>query len=72
MNILDAELKKQLSLSTADLRFADFLIKNVSDRNNDVFLDGTGTTINESFVEQSLDYFLRFVIIFFIIIGNID
>ncbi|GAB1603474.1 late secretory pathway protein AVL9 homolog, partial [Argonauta hians] len=36
----DNELKKQLNLTTADLRFADFLVKVVTE-NKTLFLDGT-------------------------------
>ncbi|TRY94165.1 hypothetical protein DNTS_021010 [Danionella cerebrum] len=40
--IHDPELRKMLSLSTADLRFADYLVKHVTENKEDVFLDGTG------------------------------
>uniref|UniRef100_UPI00398EEA68 late secretory pathway protein AVL9 homolog isoform X2 n=1 Tax=Pristiophorus japonicus TaxID=55135 RepID=UPI00398EEA68 len=38
----DPELRKLLNLTTADLRFADFLVKHVTENRDDVFLDGTG------------------------------
>ncbi|GAA6089281.1 late secretory pathway protein AVL9 homolog [Tachysurus ichikawai] len=42
IHIADPELRRVLSLTTADLRFCDFLLKSVSDHSEDVFLDGTG------------------------------
>ncbi|XP_035689157.1 late secretory pathway protein AVL9 homolog isoform X1 [Branchiostoma floridae] len=41
IEIYDAELRKQLHLHTADLRFADFLVKHVVEERDDIFLDGT-------------------------------
>ncbi|XP_078395919.1 late secretory pathway protein AVL9 homolog isoform X2 [Cetorhinus maximus] len=38
----DPELRKLLNLTTADLRFADFLVKHVTENRDDIFLDGTG------------------------------
>ncbi|XP_035268710.1 late secretory pathway protein AVL9 homolog [Anguilla anguilla] len=42
IQIQDPELRKVLSLTTADLRFADYLLKHVTENREDVFLDGTG------------------------------
>ncbi|RXN32790.1 late secretory pathway AVL9-like protein [Labeo rohita] len=42
IQIHDPELRKMLYLSTADLRFADYLVKHVTENKEDVFLDGTG------------------------------
>uniref|UniRef100_A0A4W6G3X0 AVL9 homolog (S. cerevisiase) n=1 Tax=Lates calcarifer TaxID=8187 RepID=A0A4W6G3X0_LATCA len=42
IQIQDPELRKVLSLTTADLRFADYLVKHVTENRDDVFLDGTG------------------------------
>lgn len=42
ISIQDPELRKLLSLTTADLRFADYLVKHVTENREDVFLDGTG------------------------------
>uniref|UniRef100_A0AAY4A1J7 UDENN domain-containing protein n=1 Tax=Denticeps clupeoides TaxID=299321 RepID=A0AAY4A1J7_9TELE len=42
IHIDDPELRRLLSLTTADLRFADYLVKHVTDNRDDVFLDGTG------------------------------
>lgn len=44
IEVLDPELKKQLSLTTEDLRFADHLVRHVMEDRQDVFLDGTGIT----------------------------
>lgn len=41
INILDNDLRRQLYLTTEDLRFADYLVKNVLDDSKDIFLDGT-------------------------------
>lgn len=38
----DMELRKLLHLSTEDLRFADYIVKHVSEERHDVFLDGVG------------------------------
>ncbi|XP_012923754.1 late secretory pathway protein AVL9 homolog isoform X2 [Heterocephalus glaber] len=42
IQIQDPELRKLLHPTTADLRFADFLVRHVTDHRDDVFLDGTG------------------------------
>jgi len=43
IDILEPELKKALQLTTEDLRFIDFIIKQVSIENgSDIFLDGVG------------------------------
>ncbi|XP_027696016.1 late secretory pathway protein AVL9 homolog [Vombatus ursinus] len=42
VHIHDPELRKILSPTTADLRFADDLVKHVAENRDDVFLDGTG------------------------------
>ncbi|XP_046390060.1 late secretory pathway protein AVL9 homolog [Ischnura elegans] len=36
----DLELRKQLHLTTQDLRFADYIVRQVSEERTDVFLDG--------------------------------
>ena len=38
----DIELRRQLSLTTADLRFADHLVRSISDEKGNIFLDSTG------------------------------
>ncbi|XP_041478563.1 late secretory pathway protein AVL9 homolog [Lytechinus variegatus] len=57
VTILDNELKKQVSLSTADLRFADFLIKNVTDC-RDVYLDGTGWEGSDEWIRAQFKLYL--------------
>ncbi|XP_004677200.1 PREDICTED: late secretory pathway protein AVL9 homolog [Condylura cristata] len=42
IQIHDPELKKLLNPTTADLRFADYLVRHVTENRDDVFLDGTG------------------------------
>jgi len=42
IDIQDAELRKQLVLTTADLRFADYLVKCVTEDQGDLYLDHTG------------------------------
>jgi len=37
----DIELRRQLSLTTADLRFADHLVRSSDDKGN-IYLDATG------------------------------
>jgi len=39
-------LRRQLSLTTADLRFADHLVRSISDEKGNIFLDSTGTQYN--------------------------
>ena len=41
VDVIDAELRRQLTLSTADLRFADFLVQHVADDTGNVFTDDT-------------------------------
>lgn len=38
----DMELRKLLHLTTEDLRFADYIVRHVSEEHHDVFLDGVG------------------------------
>ncbi|XP_054427311.1 late secretory pathway protein AVL9 homolog [Pteronotus mesoamericanus] len=42
IQIHDPELRKLLNPTTADLRFADYLVRHVTENREDVFLDGTG------------------------------
>ena len=41
----DIELHRQLSLTTADLRFADHLVRSISDEKGNIFLDSTGKIV---------------------------
>ncbi|XP_064456810.1 late secretory pathway protein AVL9 homolog [Ornithodoros turicata] len=42
INVFDSDLRRQINLTMEDLRFADYLVKNVLDESKDVFLEGTG------------------------------
>ncbi|XP_036982384.2 late secretory pathway protein AVL9 homolog isoform X1 [Artibeus jamaicensis] len=42
IQIHDPDLRKLLNPTTADLRFADYLVRHVTENREDVFLDGTG------------------------------
>lgn len=44
IDISDVELRKQLQMTTADLRFADILVKAVTEEENK-FLEGTGQSL---------------------------
>uniref|UniRef100_A0A914W3S0 UDENN domain-containing protein n=1 Tax=Plectus sambesii TaxID=2011161 RepID=A0A914W3S0_9BILA len=41
IEILDADLRRQLTLTTADLRFGDYLVRHVASDTGDVFVDAT-------------------------------
>jgi hypothetical protein len=62
VDILDIELRKQLNLSTEDLRFADFLVKSVindSDSDDkDMFLDGTGWEGSDEWIRYQFKVYL--------------
>ncbi|KAM5273290.1 late secretory pathway protein AVL9 homolog isoform 1-T1 [Ctenodactylus gundi] len=42
IQIHDPDLRKLLNPTTADLRFADYLVRHVTENRDDIFLDGTG------------------------------
>uniref|UniRef100_T1JAB7 UDENN domain-containing protein n=1 Tax=Strigamia maritima TaxID=126957 RepID=T1JAB7_STRMM len=58
IEINDLELRKQLHLTTEDLRFADYLVRNVIDENTDVFLDGTGWEGGDEWLRAQFKYYL--------------
>ncbi|XP_013793559.1 late secretory pathway protein AVL9 homolog [Limulus polyphemus] len=58
IDIFDAELRKQLHLTTEDLRFADYLVRHVSDESSDIFLDGTGWEGGEEWVRTQFKLYL--------------
>ena len=60
VDILDVELRKQLTLTTEDLRFADFLTKTVlSDgENGDIFVDGTGWEGSDEWIRYQFKAYL--------------
>lgn len=62
VDITDIELRKQLNLSTEDLRFADYLVKTViSESDNevkDIFLDGTGWEGSDEWIRYQFKVYL--------------
>ncbi|XP_042330227.1 late secretory pathway protein AVL9 homolog isoform X2 [Sceloporus undulatus] len=59
VHIHDPELRKILSPTTADLRFADFLVKHVTDNRDDVFLDGTGWEGGDEWIRAQFGSYLH-------------
>lgn len=59
IQIQDPELRKILSLTTADLRFADYLVKHVTENRNDVFLDGTGWEGGDEWIRAQFTLYLH-------------
>lgn len=57
--IHDPELRKVLSLTTADLRFADYLVKHVTENRDDVFLDGTGWEGGDEWIRAQFTLYLH-------------
>ncbi|XP_036378782.1 late secretory pathway protein AVL9 homolog [Megalops cyprinoides] len=59
IQIQDPELRKLLSLTTADLRFADYLVKHVTENREDVFLDGTGWEGGDEWIRAQFGLYLH-------------
>ncbi|KAM4606391.1 late secretory pathway protein AVL9 homolog [Polymixia lowei] len=59
IQIQDPELRKMLSLTTADLRFADYLVKHVTENCEDVFLDGTGWEGGDEWIRAQFNLYLH-------------
>ncbi|KAM3860459.1 late secretory pathway protein AVL9 homolog [Diretmus argenteus] len=59
IQIQDPELRKLLSLTTADLRFADYLVKHVTENREDVFLDGTGWEGGDEWIRAQFALYLH-------------
>ncbi|XP_030630035.1 late secretory pathway protein AVL9 homolog [Chanos chanos] len=59
VQIQDPELRRILSLSTADLRFADYLVKHVTENREDVFLDGTGWEGGDEWIRAQFSLYLH-------------
>ncbi|KAI4806581.1 hypothetical protein KUCAC02_017400 [Chaenocephalus aceratus] len=57
--IQDLELRKTLNLTTADLRFADYLVKHVTENRDDVFLDGTGWEGGDEWIRAQFTLYLH-------------
>ncbi|XP_013409171.1 late secretory pathway protein AVL9 homolog isoform X2 [Lingula anatina] len=58
ITIHDSELKRQLALSTADLRFADYLLKTVEGDSTDAYLDGTSWEGGDEWVRVQFKVYL--------------
>lgn len=54
----DPDLRKQLHLTTEDLRFADFIVKHVSEERHDVFLDGVGWEGGDEWIRAQFRVYL--------------
>ncbi|XP_061569529.1 late secretory pathway protein AVL9 homolog [Cololabis saira] len=59
IQIQDPELRKMLSLTTADLRFVDYLVKHVTENRDDVFLDGTGWEGGDEWIRAQFTLYLH-------------
>ncbi|XP_042366282.1 late secretory pathway protein AVL9 homolog [Plectropomus leopardus] len=59
IHIQDPELRKILNLTTADLRFADYLVKHVTENRDDVFLDGTGWEGGDEWIRAQFTLYLH-------------
>ncbi|CAL8319325.1 unnamed protein product [Boreogadus saida] len=59
VQIQDPELRRLLALTTADLRFADYLLKHVTENREDVFLDGTGWEGGDEWIRAQFTLYLH-------------
>ncbi|XP_077772631.1 late secretory pathway protein AVL9 homolog isoform X2 [Podarcis muralis] len=59
VQVHDPELRKVLNPTTADLRFADFLVKHVTENRDDVFLDGTGWEGGDEWIRAQFGSYLH-------------
>ncbi|XP_066578505.1 late secretory pathway protein AVL9 homolog [Amia ocellicauda] len=59
IHVQDPELRKLLSLTTADLRFADYLVKHVTENREDVFLDGTGWEGGDEWIRAQFGLYIH-------------
>lgn len=59
VQIHDPELRKILNPTTADLRFADYLVKHVTENRDDVFLDGTGWEGGDEWIRAQFSAYLH-------------
>ena len=58
LEVKDRELQKQLHLTTADLRFSELLVRQVTEQKSNVYLDGTGEGTHAVFMIKEV--FWRF------------
>lgn len=54
----DVTLRKHLHLTTEDLRFADYIVKHVSEEKHDVFLDGVGWEGGDEWIRAQFRVYL--------------
>lgn len=54
----DPILRRQLHLTTEDLRFADFLVRHVAEERHDVFLDGVGWEGGDEWIRAQFRVYL--------------
>ncbi|XP_068604063.1 late secretory pathway protein AVL9 homolog [Brachionichthys hirsutus] len=59
IQIQDPELRRTLSLTTADLRFIDYVVKHVTENRDDVFLDGTGWEGGDEWIRAQFTLYLH-------------
>nr|XP_020666929.1 late secretory pathway protein AVL9 homolog [Pogona vitticeps]XP_020666930.1 late secretory pathway protein AVL9 homolog [Pogona vitticeps] len=59
VQVHDPDLRKILNPTTADLRFADFLVKHVTDNRDDIFLDGTGWEGGDEWIRAQFGSYLH-------------
>uniref|UniRef100_A0A8C5S6F4 AVL9 cell migration associated n=1 Tax=Laticauda laticaudata TaxID=8630 RepID=A0A8C5S6F4_LATLA len=59
VQVHDPDLRKVLNPTTADLRFADFLVKHVTENRDDVFLDGTGWEGGDEWIRAQFGLYLH-------------
>lgn len=54
----DPELRRQLHLTTEDLRFADYIVRHVAEPRQDVFLDGVGWEGGDEWIRTQFRVYL--------------
>ncbi|KAK7793388.1 hypothetical protein R5R35_009268 [Gryllus longicercus] len=54
----EQELRRQLHLTTEDLRFADFVVRHVAEERHDVFLDGVGWEGGDEWIRAQFRVYL--------------
>ncbi|KAK2495718.1 hypothetical protein MC885_001457, partial [Smutsia gigantea] len=59
IQIHDPDLRKLLNPTTADLRFADYLVRHVTENRDDVFLDGTGWEGGDEWIRAQFTVYIH-------------
>lgn len=67
----DVNLRKHLHLTTEDLRFAEYLVKHVSEERHDVFLDGVGWEGGDEWIRTQFRVYLLCLLRTSLIPGNL-